>query len=309
MRLHLLVPALLATLPVAFGQSTFGLAGFGYSIPQAAITAAPGHILMFSITGLQTRLAAPLKHNGEPYPLELGGVSVLLVQNGRETAVPLFGVQQNTCSVPNCAVQTSITIQMPYELDTARRADAALVIRENGSTAGLIPVVPVHDSVHLIGDCDLVRTLVNTLLSLVEPCSVRVLNITANVDGRGPWVSAQSQPRSGDHLMMAAFGLGAADGAVTGKRTFKRPVPPNMFEMTAEFAPNAMPRRFIAGAGIQPITPYYIGLSDIGVYQIDFPAPVVPPSTAPCDGKKILSNVTITLAGPNSFDGVQLCIQ
>jgi hypothetical protein len=131
------------------------------SLPQDAITAAPGHILMFSITGMQTRLAAPLKHNGEPYPLELGGVSVSLVQNGRETAVPLFAVQQNTCPVPNCAVRTSITIQMPYELDTARRADAALVIRENGSTAGLIPVVPVRDSVHLIEDCDLVRTLVN----------------------------------------------------------------------------------------------------------------------------------------------------
>ena len=145
MRLHLLVAALLATLPVAVGQSTFGLAGFGYSIPQAAITAAPGHILMFSITGLQTRLAAPLKHNGEPYPLELGGVSVLLFR----TVVK----QPYRCSVFSRTLAPYQTALFRLLLRSSCRTNwtrhDAQTLRwsfvKTGQQPGLIPVVPVHD--------------------------------------------------------------------------------------------------------------------------------------------------------------------
>jgi hypothetical protein len=309
MRLYLLASVLLADLPHAFGQPAVGLAGFGYSVPEVAITAAPGQILMFSVSGLQTRLSGPLQHKGEPYPLELGGISVSLVQGGRDSTVPLFGIQQKSCSVPNCAVQTSITIQMPYELQTTEAQVAELAIRENGSIAGSVPIVAVHDSVHLIQDCDLVRTLVNTLLPSTQICYPRVLNISGNIDGRGTSVSLQNEPKGGDHLMMGAFGLGETSGAVTGKWIFNLPVPPNVFEMSVEFSPNATPRRFVAGSGMQPISPYYIGLSLVGVYQVDFPAPALPAGTPACDGKNIMSNATVTLAGPSSFDGVRLCLQ
>ena len=198
---------------------------------------------------------------------------------------------------------------MPYELQFTGVPVASLMIRENGSMAGFTPITPVRDAVHLIQDCDLVRTLVNTLIPSTQECSHRVLNVSANVDGRGLSVSFQNQPKTGDDLMMGAFGLGAVSGAATGKTTFSLPVPSNAFVMSVEFAPNATPRRLIAGTGGLPITTYFIGLSRVGVYQVDFPVPPLPVGTPSCDGKKIRSNATITLAGPNSFDGVRLSIQ
>lgn len=303
MKLNLLAPIFLAASTFAFAQQSVGLAGFGYAVPEALIAASPGQVLMFTVTGLRTHIVAPLPFRNVPLPRELGGVSVSLVQNGRETAAPLFGVQQSDCATPNCARATSITIQMPFELGMALTSNPTLAIRENGVIAGSVSIRPVSDSIRLIRNCDLKRTLVHSALEDEEPCRVRMLNITRDIrDGQAS--------KAGDYLHFGAFGLGPITGAVTGERpTSFISLPVGLFELSIEFAPNAAPRRMTSGSEVQRLTPHSFGLSDIGVYQITLFAPALPAGALRCDGKTILSNATITLAGANSLDGLQLCLE
>jgi hypothetical protein len=54
-----------------------------------------------------------------------------------------------------------------------------------------------------------------------------------------------------------------------------------------------------------PLFAAYVGG---GMYQLNFAVPPVPPGLPPCDGVRIKSNLTVTVAGPNSYDAAQICV-
>jgi hypothetical protein len=44
------------------------------------------------------------------------------------------------------------------------------------------------------------------------------------------------------------------------------------------------------------------------MYQVNFVVPPIPAGLPACDGVRIKSNLTATIAGPNSFAAAQICV-
>lgn len=57
--------------------------------------------------------------------------------------------------------------------------------------------------------------------------------------------------------------------------------------------------------GPAPLAADYTGA---GTYQVNFLIPPVPSGLPACDGVTIKSNLTVTISGPNSFDGAPICV-
>jgi len=115
---------------------------------------------------------------------------------------------------------------------------------------------------------------------------------------------------------MYAFGLGRTSPLVTSGAATPNPppqLPLDEFSLNFDSTPNAPPS--FPGPSLRENAavpaPVYVGLVPgfVGLYQANFvvpPAPGTPYVT--CDGS-ILSNLTVTLLGPNSYDGAGICVQ
>jgi hypothetical protein len=77
------------------------------------------------------------------------------------------------------------------------------------------------------------------------------------------------------------------------------------FQLNYDFRPNAPASPAVPGFGLTS-RPVYVGYESL-TYQLNFVLPPVPAGVPACDGVKILSNVTVTVSGPNSYDAAQLC--
>ena len=137
---------------IAAQAQNLGLVGYGYYLPQPAITAAPGQVMMISVFGIRTPF--PVKIANNQLPKQINGVSVTLRQaNTAPVIAGLFGIQQTACSQPaTCAQVTNITMLMPFELAVDNRPGPlpVLEIQENGVVTGQIPVRPIPDSIHIL---------------------------------------------------------------------------------------------------------------------------------------------------------------
>jgi len=144
-RTHFYRSALLSVVLILFsanravGQNTVSAAGFGYSLPTNSISAAPGQVLVVSVAGLNLTIDGPIQgipdFNG--LPTQLKGVSVDFVQGPVTVQLGLRGLQQGTCAAAApCDRSTSITLQVPFELDPGLADAATPRIKLNGTVAG-----------------------------------------------------------------------------------------------------------------------------------------------------------------------------
>jgi uncharacterized protein (TIGR03437 family) len=282
--------------------------GAGYSSPSAVVRGAPGQVITLFVRNIQTRLTEPVVASSLPLPTNLRGVSVTMNQtaNPQTVAVPLFAIFQiDSCQglTSEACIITGITVQIPFELVApipgavpATQNVATLVVSEDGTPGDPLVLVPLVNQIHVVDLCDTTSFSPNSL-----PCPA-----PAVTHGDGSVVTGSNPARGGETLVLYSFGLGRTNPPTGSGMPTPSPPPIAAGSLNLDFSVNAPPR-FPVGDQLEQ--PLFIGLTPglVGLYQVNFKLPPVPPEISSCGGS-ILSNLTITLVGSTSFDGARLCV-
>jgi uncharacterized protein (TIGR03437 family) len=298
---------LFLSVPPLFCDSSSIIMGAGYRNP-IPLRLAPGQVVTIFVAGVG-HLDKSLSATGLPLPASLGGISVLMTQSygpKGPISVPSMAVAPfNTCLNPGtfgtlpCAKGAAITVQIPFELvpnipgQQGPPNGAQLTASDGISTSAAIDVNPLPDQLHALNGAD-----------------------TLILNGSGPEVThadgtlvTPAKPgTAGEELVMYLVGLGPTNPAVpTGTAT--PPIPPittNKFLMGFDFRPNAGPMRPVPES--TAVAPIFAGLTpgNVGLYQVNFVVPSIPTGSATCTDTG--SNLTVTVAGPTSFDGAAICV-
>lgn len=281
---------------------TGAIAGAGYLFP-GSISIAPGQVITIFTTGVSNPPTQPVFAGAGNLPTSLAGIGVTIVQ-ATEIPAPILRVSSGGCAF--CGTITAITIQIPYELQTIIMNGLGpangLFVTENGVAESGTTFNPVFDHVHILTVCD-------TVIGGSGPST-----------GRCPWevthanglLVSNTDPASGGEVLIAyAVGLGATNPMVpTGQAaTQARPTVETFrigFNFEADAPPSAPPS--LAPAPLYTgLTPYYPGL-----YQINFVVPSIPAGLPPCYSYQgtnfVNTNLTVSVGGQNSFDGVEICV-
>ena len=276
--------------------------GAGYS-PPMPVLGSPGSVVKLFVQGIGSKLAGPVSAIGFPLPNALAGISVTLKQAFGPSPIqlPMLAVRPiSTClnQMPSCGSYVEVTVQIPFDLYTdggARPPSSAyLTISENGVAGGAIELG-------------------------AQPSRVHVLVISR---ADGSVINFQHPVKSGDELVMYAFGLGPTTPAVpTGQATpDSAPTTILSFQLNFDFRPNAPPSGnyiYCPSALCDSINhPIFSGLTPgfAGLYQVNFIVPPPPPGTEPCNyftgpnGYLVNSNLTVSLVGQTSLDGTGICV-
>jgi uncharacterized protein (TIGR03437 family) len=307
---------LLLACQVLLGQTGIALVGAGYVNP-IPVQVAPGQVVTFFLTGLQTVLPLPDRADRAPtvpLPLQLAGISATLSQSGPGTilAVPLFSVEQlDTCSdpasmSPDCML-TAITLQIPFEMVPRNPLQmapvdligtTAITFVENGTVSRAFQLSPMMDAIHVLTNCGDALSSDDGAL----PCQ----SLVTHADGS--LVSVSAPATTGEQLVIYTYGLGATNPTVADGAPSPWGALANTVRIDLDFRPNAATSR--PGYGVAATyQPTYVGLAagQIGMYQVNFQVPQPPSTTPPC-GDGVNSNLTVTIQGSQSFDGAMLCV-
>ncbi len=317
------LPLLLITAALlAEGYSGAGdVVAAGYQLP-VAVTAAPGQVLTILVQGINAppeRVSAGMAS----WPATLAGISVTLTaetQTGtRALAVPLNNVFpfSNCVTAPgggssSCGTLTGVTLQAPFEMLgpspsqrlSAPVPDGVLTISDQGGHVATISVIPISDQIHVVRSLD---TIVG---------GQGGGGVAAVVHADGSYVSADSPAKTGETLSIYAVGLGITvpsvmSGAPSPAVTLS--TAQQTFRLHYDFQPNSAPSPGLSDdsrLGTLPTPgPLFVGLTPgfVGLYQVNFVVIGPPQGTFPCGGS-VSSNFTITLVGPASFDGADICV-
>ena len=286
---------------LAIGQAQqpgFAVAGFGYRMPSSTITAAPGQVLTISVFGVSARLSEPAfptpGANTTTLPTEVAGLAIDYAQGNVPIDLQLRAVQQTPCpSIGGCAPATTLTFQMPYDLNPLSTAPAVLRVREGGRNIAQINVNPVTDSIHIINSCDQTGIFLSAAKDLpAGVCAPMVMHTNGTV------VTPSSPAARGETLVVWAFGLGAVEGSPSDTPLAAQPLTVGL--SYSEFG-RALLRR------LATVTPTYAGMPGGGLYQLHFVVPPPPTNLAPCLSTS--GNLRLLLSGPNSADSATICLQ
>ncbi len=297
--------------------SAQSIVGGGYQLPTR-MEAAPGQVVTIFVAGSGFPLAEATLAETLPLPLSLAGVAAQLRITGRGAPIdiPIFAVTPiSSCerglSVP-CSEETmlAVTLQIPWEMNPSDPAgslfastEAVLTVFVGGSASGDFRILPRADAIHFLNTCD-----------AALPFDFRDQVCQAVVThADGSYVTSENPALEGETIVLYALGLGRGQSpAVTGEAV-PEPIPvpdaDRRFRLRMDFAANARPSPpwphtpFFA-----PIAPDYAGMVEgtVGLYQINVTVPPFPES-APLCGGIVESNLTISVGGSASFDGVQIC--
>jgi uncharacterized protein (TIGR03437 family) len=130
----------------------------------------------------------------------------------------------------------------------------------------------------------------------------------------GTLVSMASPTKGGEEIVLWVMGLGATKPTVPTGQSSPQPGPVTQetFQLNFDYRPNAPPYRpacATAGACLEG-QPVFSGLTPgyAGLYQVNFIVPPPPAGTPACDGSTITSNLTVSVLGLTSLDGVRICV-
>jgi uncharacterized protein (TIGR03437 family) len=287
---------------MAQGPNVVTLAG--YTAPQP-LKVAPGQIIALFVRASSIALTDPMTANGLPLPFNLGGFSVTLRQTFSDVVpVPIRSVYpvQNCSTIATltaCASLTGITVQIPFELvpnvDLSRMPEnfASLTVSENGMDGDPLAVEPVGERLHIVNTCDATEAVPPPAV-----CHPIIRHADASI------VSADNPAHPDEVLTIGAYGLGRVSTSVgTGSIS---PDPPGIVSETRI--------GLLFGANLNPSVPgsdtplsAVLTPGAVGLYGIAFKVPALPDATPACDNT-VQSNLTVTIARGNSFDGVGLCV-
>ncbi len=316
--------------PVCVAQSGNFMVAAGYNSPYNVVVA-PGQVITLLVQGVGASLAFPVQAQNIPLPTTLAGISVSLHQTSAPPiAVPLLSVspRSSTCfgrpNLPGCQVLLAeVTAQIPYELVAnfprfdESSSEAVLVVSENGVPGNAFQLAPAFDRIHIITNCAYVQPG-DILLPFSNICGPIVTH-----GGSGALVTPANPAKSGEVLVMYAFGLGTTTPAAkTGEAA---PLPALTLAQTPgshpllighDFHKNAAPQR------VEDPTPdqaslLFAGLTPgfVGLYQVNFRVPAIPVGLPPCSIPAgppgilaVRSNLTVSISGSFSFDGAAICV-
>ena len=293
----------LALAATAQAQTGTGVAGFGYRKPANTITAAPGQVMMVSVFGIAARIANPVfpvAQNG--FPTEVSGISVDFVQGPLTVQLQIRGVQQSPCPpLGACSPATSLTLQIPFELNPDSNTPAVLRIKEGGVLVDEAALNGATDSVHVVNTCDQTGIFLSIAYGLPDGVCVPMV-----MHGRGPLVSAAAPAKPGETLVLWAYGLGAIEHPIPEiccSSPDQLPLASQPFNVSTFYADaGRFPWRRLAQA-----VPDYVGMVGAGLYQVHFVVPPLPTDLSPCTGNA--GNLIVRVTGPASADGAQFCAQ
>ena len=290
----------------ALGQSAnpSTIVGAGYLYP-APISVAPGQILTVFAAGVGSTLTQPVFAGGGTLPTSLAGISVTVVQ---ATNIPASILQVSSVICAPCGVMTAVTIQIPYELQQPPPNGGLgpsffLFVTENGVAGNWKNLNPVPDQVHILTVCD---TVIGGSGSSSGRCQWEVAH------ANGMLVSSANQASVGEELVAYAVGLGATNPAALTGQPATQPMPTaETFRLGFNFEADASP----SAPPLSPVTtPLFTGLTTgyPGLYQINFVVPGLPAGLPPCasgQGPNLVNtNLTVSVGGATSFDGVAICV-
>jgi uncharacterized protein (TIGR03437 family) len=304
---------LIATASVvsALGQSANlnTIVGAGYLYP-APISVAPGQVITLFAMGVGSGLRQPVLAGAGSLPTTLGGIGVT-IQQGTKIPAPILEVRPAMLCNANCV--TAITIQIPYELYQAPPngglvQDVELFVTENGVAGNWKGLNPVPDQVHILTVCD---TVIGGYGPFSGGCPWEVTH------ANGLLVSNENPASAGEALVAYAVGLGATNPAVqTGQRATEPTPTAETFRLGFNFQTDASPSAppFMGVTPVPPPVPLYTGLTPNypGLYQINFVVPSLPAGLPPCAAGQgpdlVNTNLTVSVGGRTSFDGVAICV-
>jgi uncharacterized protein (TIGR03437 family) len=297
----------------------------GYFSP-APVSVAPGQVITLFVDGVGKSLTQPVRAPSGSWATTLAGISVTLRQFN-EQAVPILEVRpMSTCptgslpdSKPSCATVAAVTVQIPYDLvplcplclTPIAFPPPWLYVTEGNQTGMAFELNPLADQIHILTSCDVF------LSRFVDPppqntTGLRCPPLVTHPDGS--LVSASQPGQGGEQLTVWAVGLGGTDPpAVTGQPASNPlPITANL-DVDFSFRVNALPLKPQFNR-----MPVYAALTQgfVGLYQINFAAPVALPGTPACapsgtltsGANAVQSNLTVSFGGAFSFDGAGICI-
>jgi uncharacterized protein (TIGR03437 family) len=315
---------ILSLLPAALAQNGAVAVSSGYD-QTSALVFAPGQIVRLKVAGLpvvSARYRLPQYATALPLPAELAGFSVTVSQRigmaiGPMLAAPLIAVaQEPICSeltggngdLADCFL-TVFTVQMPFELAppsfppdpiTTSIPTTRVVITRDGKNSVPFSGLTLSDQIHVVTTCD-------SLHPWGSACAFPGLPVVTHANGA--IVTRQSPAEPGEVVTIYAWGLGTTEpGVETGKAT-----PPAIIRLSSDrilvafdFRSNAASSWRFGQAGTRP---EFVGLTpgQVGLYQINAKLPTAFPASQACGGF-VGSNLTINVAGDNSFDGAAICV-
>jgi uncharacterized protein (TIGR03437 family) len=300
-----LVRNAMAVLPVLI--TVLGYRAYAQPLPAVAgyappiISVAPGQVITLYLVGVSD--VPDAKAEGTPLPIELGGISVSLVQADRNIPVPLFSIE----SVPQRPELRAVMVQIPYEVSFTSLPGSApgstLIVAKRGTPGTSVPVVPLETNVHVLTKCS--APPVQGLVSLSLSCAPAITH------GDGSTVTASSPAKPGETLTMYAVGLGRPMLEVASGAAAVAPIPMTepVWRLEFNFSPNTAPRWLASSPTASK--PLWIGLAPgfVGLGQINFQVPETIPAGTPKCGNGVQSNLTISIFSETSFDGGAICVE
>jgi hypothetical protein len=200
-----------------------------------------------------------------------------------------------------CSTITSLTLQLPLFLDRGTGTFPSIRIRENGESAGAVPLALVPDNIHVLNTCD--ATMITVGASGSAPPDVCTPAVLVN----GRLNSLYNLVHGGDQVAVWAYGLGLLNRSVSDVSLNAPFTGSSDILVNFDFRPNAPASPPVPGFGTT-VQPTYVGYAGGGTYQLNFAIPSAPAALPACDGNRITSNLTVTIAGRNSYDAAQLCV-
>jgi hypothetical protein len=212
----------------------------------------------------------------------------------------------------------------------AGAATLGVHVETNSDLPFSIDVFVLSDKVHILKALDAVLPIIGPGMyercySITRNDAAAPLNLTGLpcppmvTHSDGSLVSAKNPAKPGEELVAYAVGLGQTSPPLETGRIVTSPARTvTTFTMDFNYRPNALPTRPPPGAADVP-QPLYAGATPgfVGLYQINFVAPPVPPGTPPCaeimgpqapTANMVYSNLTVSVGGRYSFDGAGICV-
>jgi len=292
----------------ALTQAQTTVIGAGYTTPQP-LDASPGQVItIFAKVQGRQQLQIPVQAN-PPLPTTLSGFSVVFGPLFKKTLlIPILSVSDtqscSNVSPAQCDTVSQITVQIPYELMpniphvSLPQNFARLEINYNNTQTSSLFLNPIPDSIHLLNSCDVAAGM-----SQSDTC----FPVVRHPDGS--FVTADNPASGGETLTMSLVGMGLppSTGIVTGAAAPAATSALDGVQISYDARVNASPSKLVPTTSF-PEDSAKLRPGSVGIYDIPFLVPSLPPGVAACSGT-VHSNLTVNISRTTSFAGVGICVR
>jgi uncharacterized protein (TIGR03437 family) len=304
-------------LGVAFAQTAPTVTGSDYSAP-VPIFIAPGGLTTIYVQGIGATISQPIAATAVPLPTKLAGISVSLLQTESPKGpipVPLLALfPVNSCRssmFAPCGKLIGINLQIPFELvpnpnitdpHLSSTNYAQLVISEEGGAQATVEAVPQSDRIHVLRMGD---TLTNPGAANINQVLAPPDPIVTHADGTS--VTGAKPAKPGETVTLYAVGLGPVTPPVQSGVSTPSPAAVSLIYIVFDFNLKGEVSPHYPTLGD---TPAFSGLTPgfVGLYQVNFVVPQLPPNYLISCGTELGSNLTVSIGRVKSFDGAKICV-